>query len=254
MLTWIVLALVIGIIFWQVIWPNMRLGTGGSPSAPTGTGATAAPTTRSGTPPKGTRKWAADNVWSLLFIVVGVLAVYWASKTQITTRDAGSWAWDNWRPLLVAWVFVSAFIALHAKTLGEAAGKLQWGLAILMLILFIVLPIIGWFNGSSDKPKSAESATLSRPVTMIPLASSPRSAWSKVTIPAGGESERIPLPASMHRIRVDGGKYQLYSVYADGKKCAAYGTPTCPDGAVIEYYVVNEEAANQTVLYSFVPN
>jgi len=195
---------------------------------------------------------ASLGVAGIIAVLLICGAVWWSLPWRSpSVSTVTNWVGSYWFFILIVGGLALLVIPSFGGTYTARLQTTVWGVVLMLFILIPFIHFIAWIATPSPAPVTQVVPLAS---SLVPLASSPRSSWSKVIIPAGGESERIPLPASMHRIRVDGGKYQLYTVYADGKKCAAYGTPTCPDGAVIEYYVVNEEAASQTVLYAFVSN
>ena len=60
----------------------------------------------------------------------------------------------------------------------------------------------------------------------------------------------------MHHVWVDGDKFSLLTLYADGHVCVrstSLKSEVCPDGAVLGYYVVNESSETNTFIYAFVP-
>jgi len=253
MIEWVVVVLLVSIFVWRIVLPGMKLGAGGGTptAAPAAVGGGA--TTTTAPPPKGARKWFEENWPSILIVVVGVAAVYWGfQNTQIRPTDAGSWSQNHWLSLLILWGMGHALIALNAKAWGAAvASTLHWVLASVMLLLFIVLPFIGWVGGSSE-PKRAESAIRSMPATVVPLASTSPSSWPKLVIPARGRSELVPIPLNM-RIVMDGDQFDLHTVYTDGRDCSFKESGICPLGAYVGSYAVNKASETNVVSYAFAP-
>lgn len=213
---------------------------------------------------RGTERVMA-HLPSILVAAVGMMLIYWGfQNTQIGTADAGSWARNHWVPLLTFWAVGATLIAINAEMLKKAAGTLQWVLAGMMFMFFIGFPTIGWFGGSNSpeqkrtaavtQQQQPERAAYSTPPasTAVPLVTEPKSGWSRLSVEAGGRGY-IQLPSGMHHVVVTGDKYRLHTVYADGHECDTFGRETCPDGAVVEYYVSNEATEKNTILYSFVP-
>lgn len=143
-------------------------------------------------------------------------------------------------------------MSVPAKTvaISEYTKKWLWRvfIAISMIIGIIIFSSLVR-NCDNQTPEKSLIATQ----TNIPLASAPVTEWPKLTIPAGGRSERIQLPLGMHHITVIGNNYLLYSVYQDGHECWSFGQETCPDGAVTEYFVTNEVSEMNIVSYAFAP-
>ncbi len=135
-------------------------------------------------------------------------------------------------------------VAESQKIFGVVEKGSTW--IALPLAVVTILAVIIWEPGTPSKPP--ERATRSE----VPLASAPRSTWLKLVVDPGGTSKRIPLPLRMHHIVVAGNKYQLHTVYADGRECASFGKETCPEGAVTEYYVTNEAQDKDILSYAFV--
>lgn len=264
MMWWyIVLGLTALILFWRIVLPGMRLGVNVATHTPSpaggGTAASASP------PSISIKKWSASNWPSFLIATVGLMFIYWGfQNTQIGLADAGSWGRNHWVPLLTFWGVGATLIALNAEMLKKATRTLQWVLAGMMFMFFIGFPILGWFGESKTPAGQKQSAavvqperamhSVSTPATSaaVPLATAPKSQWLKLTIEPRGRGD-IQLPSGMHHFVVTGDKYRVHTVYADGRDCDTFGKETCPDGAVVEYYVSNDATEKNTILYAFVP-
>ena len=164
MLWYVVFTLLAAILFWRLVWPNLKQasgGTGVTPPVAAGAG------TPSATPlaPTSVKGWFVEYLWSILLVLGGAILIYWASKTQVQPGDVGSWGWNHLLPLLIFWGISAALIALNAKALGVAAKTLQWVLAGGMLMLFIVFPIGSWVRELSlpkvTCPDASAASTLS---------------------------------------------------------------------------------------------
>lgn len=187
-------------------------------------------------------KW----VWSIAIVIIGIGAAYWAYHSSLRPADVGSFGYEKWLTLVfITWGVLSALIALNAEK--AVAKTLQSVLMWVMLALLIVLPLWSWVVTPSAPVYASQRAVQ----VQVPLASSPQSSWAKMLISASEEPKRILLPLGMHHINVAGEKYLLHTVYADGHECATFGTETCPDGAVVEYYVT-KEVGTETISYAFV--
>ena len=187
--------------------------------------------------------WLVENALLLVLVTVSIGFVLWLSGHKITAKDAGAWGHSHWLPILVTWGIVTILIVHNKWWEG-----LHWLSGAAVFVLIVAAPFIGWFGSDSPSPSKPPVAAMPK----IPLTTAPQAEWSKLTIPPGGKSERIPLPNGMYKIYVAGDKYKLYSVFADGSECGAFGVSTCPDGAVIEYYVVNEATKTDVISYAFV--
>lgn len=160
MFTYLFLALLACIITWRIILPGMKTGSWKTHSTgtplPGATPATAGGGAPAVTPPRGTdtERWYSEYGWSILFVIVGVVVVYWGfQNTQIRPADAGSWSWTHWLPLLIIWGTLSVLITLNKKALGEAVTVLQTVLAVTMVGALVVLPLVHaiWGESSSSQ-------------------------------------------------------------------------------------------------------
>lgn len=196
---------------------------------------------------------------NILFILVGVVLVFWSSSNaQIRPADAGSWGQQYWLPLLIIWSIGAALIAFNAGELKAAASVLQFTLAGAMLMLFIALPIIGWFGGSNS-PKT-NKVTTSMQVRALPNdapnlprawladgSTSDMTKWPRVLVPPHGDSVPVPSVAGGHIVWGGSGFKTRYR-YSDGHECGLGDTSSsCGDGNIVEGYARNE---GDTPLYA----
>lgn len=200
---------------------------------------------------KKKEKWYIKYLWTILLatalIVVLFFGVFGALLTNPSFADIGTLVRGHWFWFIVSWGILAVIIAINAK--GKTASTLQ---TILCGVVVFAL-LIAWKNpGSNDQPEIPAQAGVSVQ-TSITLASMPVAEWPKLIIPAGGISRRIPLPLGMHHITVIGNVYRLHSVYQDGHECSSFGQETCPEGAVMEYFVTNEADKEEIISYAFVP-
>ncbi len=173
-------------------------------------------------------------LWSSLALAVLAL-LWWLYQSDLTVTKLSEWVWGRLLFSLVVTGLMAVLLSCFDRT------KWMWWIPAVILAGLLT---VHWRNLPHNHAAMP---------TATPLASSSRASWSKVVIPAGEKSEDIPLPAGMRHIVVAGGKYQLYTVYADGHECHSFGSKTCPGGVVTKYYVVNEMQEMDTVLYAFVP-
>ncbi len=200
-------------------------------------------------PPLPEKKgWFAKHWLSILIAIVGMVLMIWGFNIQTQPEDVGSLSRKYWLPLFVIWGVGAALIALNAETLKKSAGVLQWVLFGAVFMLFIGLPVIGWFGGSGEKTKVV--APISQQV--VPLASLPESDWPKLVIPAGGKSEIISRPSGMG-VKLKGYQFLDYSVYPDGTECSMQLSGSCPQGSY-GVYVKNQTSRTNVVSYAFVPD
>ncbi|MEK7086552.1 MAG: hypothetical protein AAB709_02345 [Patescibacteria group bacterium] len=193
--------------------------------------------------------WFTEYLWSIAIVIIGIGAAYWAYHSSLRPADVGGLGYEKWLSIVVFWVVVEILIIINVDD-EKKAVKYQKMLRWTILVFLIVLPAWSWVS-SLSAPTSA-SAPQHAVRTEIPLASSPQSSWAKLSISAGEEPIRIPLPLGMHHIDVAGKEYLLHTVYADGHECASFGKETCPDGAVVEYYV-SKATGIEMISYAFVP-
>lgn len=207
--------------------------------AAAGTGASA---TNPLTPRGGTERWYSEYGLSIVVVVVGAALVYWGfQNTQIRPTDAGRLGWTYWLPLLIIWGVLAALVALNSKTLGAAAGVLQWVFAGVMVALLVILPLWHWVESPSVGASQVARSE-------IPLASSPQSSWPKLVIPAGGRSERIPVPQSMHVV-MGGENFRFHCVYRDGhEESFGKGGSSCSDGNMPYVYATNENSKDVNIV------
>ncbi len=124
---------------------------------PRGTGASAGtPTTSpiSPTPKDREESWFAENLWTILLILVGVGVIIWAFYHPVTVADAVKWR-KYWFPFLIVWavgtfIFVALSKTALTKTLHCVAGA--------VLTILIVLSVWNWMTEPSVQEQAAQSA------------------------------------------------------------------------------------------------
>ncbi len=164
---------------------------------------------------------------SILIVVVGIAAVYWGFNTQIRPADAGSWSWNHWLPLLIIWGIVIALIEVNGWPKG-----LHWAAFGVMLLLFVVLPFIGWVNEPPKPPKQVARLTL--------------------LVPANGYSDHV-LPPVGYATTFRGHGYTIHCVYSDGTEgIVGDQTRPCKNGNMLYQYVRDTTGSPNTVTYEFV--
>ena len=164
------------ILCWRLVLPLVRPASRVTATVPavTGTGVLA-PAPTAPPVPMSMRGWVKKNTWSILILVVGVVAVYWGfQNTQMRTGGCGELELGSLAPASLHLGLRYALIALNAKALGTAvASTLHFVLAGVMLLLFVVLPFIGWVNEDSPPPapkaamRSEEGCTKLNPCTPL---------------------------------------------------------------------------------------
>ena len=181
--------------------------------------------------------------WSIVLTVVGAVVVYW--EFQIPVAGIRAWSWGHWLPLLTGWGIVSLLISFNSNIFGTREKLLRRALSIAMAMLLVGIPIGGWIMSPSvGAPQRAVRS-------VIPLVSSAQS-WQKLVIPAGGRSERIPVPPGM-RIVMVGNRFLNHTVYQDGSECTFNIQKPCPNGAVVGNYATNETRETNIISYAFAP-
>lgn len=119
--------------------------------------------TSSTTTSAGEQKWFMKYLWTIVLAVIGLVVffqgVYLSEWKSPSFTTVGNWSWSHWLPLLVLWGIGAALLALNKKALVTAEPILQSLLAGIMAMLFLVCPVIGWFEGpSTPRPQAAISA------------------------------------------------------------------------------------------------
>ncbi len=132
------------------------------------------------------------------------------------------------------------------KERASEARNIAYGLAAAM---FIVLPIVNFFWGETSAAAKSEAQL---PSAKLPLASEPQSKWPKLAIPAGGESERIPLPVGGMHVSVAGWNIKVHNVFSNGTECIS-GAAGCGDGDIVSVYVTSDSREPMVVAYAYEP-
>ena len=220
MLIYIFIVLLVGIIVWRVILPNMKLESHKTPATGAGT-STTTPTTG-----KSIGELATEYMWSILIVIVGAVLVYWGlQNTQIRPTDAGSWGWTNWLPLIIFWGVAATLIAINAD--GKTATILQKVLAGVMLALLIVFPVIHGIWGESSSSQQTKQQTL--------------------PIPSNGESPHLPTKPG-YAIEWTGSGFTIHCVYRDGSS----DTGPCRNGPMLYQYLKDTSGKPNIASYEFV--
>lgn len=233
MITYSALALLVGVIVWRVVLPSMKLESDKTVTTETRT----TPATTSSTPPrKGVRERATEHLWSILIVIVGVLAVYWGfQNTQIRPADAGKLSWTHWLSLLIIWGTLYVLIALNRKALGDVAKALQTVLVLAMVGALVVLPLVHAIWG--EKSPSQQVQQLARPV---------------VTMPANGDSVHVDQKVGYILIFTGSG-FEHHVVYTGGRDCIVGNTKDpCQEGPILYQYVRDTTGKPNSATYRFV--
>jgi len=203
---------------------------------------------------KKIRSLSARKVFSALLANIGLIIFFYGlytSSWNIPRFDnIGSWSWSHWLWILALWGILATLIAINAKSLGKAIGTLQTILTIIVLMLFIGFPIIGWFS-NIGKPR--QHRVVSRQTTSIPIANKPiADEWQKLVIPAGGKLE-IPLAPSGMRTIVKGHGANLHVVYRDGHEymLPIESNESSPKGSIVGVYVTNRTNETNVIYYTY---
>lgn len=157
------------------------------------------------------------------------------------------WKNNHWFWILIACGF--AFLAPAVSS--EKVAKFLPGVAgVVLLMLFIVLPIIGWFGGSgSPKPERVAEAAYKQPSPVLPndAPDLPRAwnadgtmtdvgGWPRVQIPLYGNSVSVPA-VFRHHLVWGGSGFEVRCIYSDGREGVLGDRKNpCNDGDIVSYY------------------
>lgn len=236
MLTYVFIALLIGILVWRVILPGRKFEkspatVATTPGATTGAGGgtSTAPSTK-----PSMMDHLKSNILSILVVVVGAVAMYWSFNASVRPADVGSWSYDKWLTLLIFWVVASILIAINVD--GKTAATLQKVLAGVMLVLLVVLPIWFWIITPSA-PSLQTQHKFAKPM---------------LKMPPNGDSDRIS-PDAGQIVIFTGDGFEHHVIYADLSDCVV-GNPVspCKDGPILYQYVRDTTGKPNSVTYKFV--
>jgi hypothetical protein len=191
----------------------------------------------------GTIKETVKGSGTVLLIIAGGIVcwigIYNPSLGNPSLVDVANQSRSQW-----FWVLVFAgILAILIARIGKAQKTLYWILVVVLcIVLFVPMPLLRWTTGT----ETLRVAQHGSQAVEIPLASAPQAKWPKITIPAGGKTELIPIPPNMHSV-VYGGK--AHYVYTDGRDCASGSS--CPDGSLAGMYIANEGKEKIIVSYAF---
>ncbi|MHB1770045.1 MAG: hypothetical protein ACYCPH_03130 [Minisyncoccota bacterium] len=166
-----------------------------------------------------------------LAVVISVgIVVYWGLHAPMIPRpsDVGSWSWHHWLPLLILWGIFAALVAMYAKK--EWAGTLQKVLVGVMLVLFVVLPVLGWVIESSVphivcpdvSAHETRDCVLNRAwSTWIKAAEGPADDGMQMCFTPGGKFERRDTDGTtFFRFKADSGHLvKAYRLIPGNKQC-----------------------------------
>lgn len=108
----------------------------------------------------GGQQWFMKYLWTIVLAVMGLVVffqgVYLSEWKSPSFTAVGNWSWSHWLPLLVLWGIGAALLALNKKVLVTAEPILQSLLMGIMAMLFLVCPVLGWFEGpTTQRPTAA---------------------------------------------------------------------------------------------------
>lgn len=245
MILYLFLVLLIGIIVWRIILPNMKI----------------VPRTKSGngTPfvdssiekKKGASKkydWFKKNLWTILFVIAGVIVFFYGISSSWKMPDlasVGKWSWSHWFWILIFCGIAYALIRVNDAKSSKTTETFKTLLIVAIPILFIGCPVIGWFTNHGSTNQRTISAQAN-----IPLVSAPATEWPEIVL-LPGKSEKIPRRRGMYII-LHGHRATLHVVYADGNEFVApiESNEMAPSGQIVDVYVTNE-MKNETNIISF---
>ena len=239
MLIYIFIVLLVGIIVWRVILPNMKLESHKTPATGAGT-STTTPTTG-----KSIGELATEYMWSILIVIVGAVLVYWGlQNTQIRPTDAGSWGWTNWLPLIIFWGIAATLVAINVNE--KTASILQKVLAGVMLALLVVFPLVHGIWGEKSPSQQAQYAY----GALIPLTSLPQSVWPNLVLQPVEKSALKEIPRHGMRAKVLGNNVKVHVVYKDSGGECIVSEEKCKPGE-IAFYVTNTSKEINIISYAF---
>jgi len=136
-------------------------------------------------------------VWSVVLGIVALVIFCSTYDANMPLGTVGEWSWAHHTPIMLA--FGAAFIIVwinQARWGRLAARNIRLMLTGMLVLIFGIAPVVGWFSGSKSAatlPTTAAQAPALPQDAPVPLASSPVSEWPKLTIPAGGDRHSSPF-------------------------------------------------------------
>ena len=247
----IFVVLFLGIIFWRVILPGMRLENARRAAANAD-----APNAVL----QAMQRLASVNLWTVVLIVVGLVVLYFGvySSSWKTPKptEIGEWSPRVWFWLVVIWGIGASIVAINWH--GATAKTLQTILAAVMITLVVIAPVWRWASSPSTKP--ATTASTASPGTSIPLAHNPDGTmtdytkWPKLVIPAGVSQEvEVPDVGDGYHPAVYGNDFQTRTERWDKSVCITDATHTdCPQSTsrVKKVVVINNLSGPNPVWYA----
>ncbi len=130
--------------------------------------------------------------------------------------------------------------AVHPR---DVVNKYLWWFLVFAITIVFAL-------GIKHEAETRKGTNENNSSARIPLASMPRSSWTKLTIPPGERSETFAIPPGMRGV-IEGSKFLVHNVYENGSECAA--NEKCGGSSALAY-VTNEDKVNWNVVsVHFVP-
>lgn len=119
----------------------------------------------SGTVRSAIAKYATSILLVAVILVVVFLGIFSSVWESLSFAAVSRWAWKYWALIAIIATACSALIALHKKELGAAAQVLQTALSLVLVFVFIVCYVIGWFEGPTTQRPTA--ATMQGPARNV---------------------------------------------------------------------------------------